>query len=40
MDRDIVKLLVILALVLAVTAIFMPKVFYTGANFKSMCFKN
>ena len=39
MDRDIVKLLVILALVLAVTAIFMPKVFYTGANFKSMCFQ-
>ena len=39
MDRDILKLLVILAAVLLFTLIFMPKVFYTGANFKSMAFQ-
>lgn len=38
-DRDILKLLVILALVLIFTLLFMPGVFYTGANFKSMAFQ-
>lgn len=38
-DRDILKLLVILLAVLLFALIFMPDVFYTGANFKSMAFQ-
>ena len=38
-DRDIVKLLVILGAVLLATAVFMPDVFYTQANFTSMAFQ-
>lgn len=38
-DRDIIKLLVILGAVLLATAIFMPDVFYTQANFTSMAFQ-
>lgn len=39
LDRDILKLAVILGLVLLLTLIFMPGLFYTGANFKSMAFQ-
>lgn len=39
MDRDILKLLVILGAVLLFTLLTMPKVFYTAANFKSMAFQ-
>lgn len=38
-DRDILKLLVILGAVLLFTLLTMPKVFYTAANFKSMAFQ-
>jgi len=39
LDKDILKLLVILALVLLFALLFMPRMFYTGANFKSMAFQ-
>ncbi len=39
LDGDILKLLVILGLVLLFTLLFMPGLFYTGANFKSMAFQ-
>ena len=39
MDRDILKLVVILGLVLLFAALFMPKLFFTTANFKSMAFQ-
>lgn len=38
-DVDILKLLIILAIILLATAVFMPKLFYTAANFKSMAFQ-
>lgn len=39
MDRDILKLMVILGLVLLFAALFMPTLFFTAANFKSMAFQ-
>lgn len=39
LNGDIIKLLVILGIILLATAIFMPTVFYTQANFTSMAFQ-
>ena len=39
MDRDILKLAVILGLVLLFAVLFMPTLFFTAANFKSMAFQ-